>query len=284
MSASVSAAAASAAGLSAAELAAYRRDGLVRPGCRLDPARRAALLALTEQTLQSLPGVRPESINCPHLRGWNPGLPDAVADAWLDLAGLPQLLDRVVDVLGPDVILWGSQLFCKPAGDGLEVPWHQDGGFWPIRPLSTCTVWLAIDDVDAGNGCMRYIPGSHRAAAVVPHRLDEREGLALNQRADEACFDVAAARDDALRAGEFSLHDVYLIHGSNPNRSARRRAGVVWRYMSARSLFDRELGLGDGSRHFRTRFAERPLYLMSGDAGANTTLIDRHPAYRSCAR
>lgn len=270
-----------ASGLTPAELDTYHRQGLVRPDCRLAPQLRQSLLALTEQTLDSLPGQRPESINCPHVSGWNPGLPEALCDQWLALAGHPALLERVRSVLGPDVILWGSQLFCKPAGDGLEVPWHQDGQYWPIRPLSTCSVWLAIDDATPENGCMRFIPGSHRERAVVPHRLDERDGLALNQSADDAHFDVDSAADDSLRAGEFSLHDVYLIHGSNPNRSGRRRAGAVFRYMPASSYFDRDSGLGDGSQHFKTRFHQRPLFLMCGDAHSNVTLISRHPDYRA---
>lgn len=269
-----------AAELSAAELGIYHRDGLVKPSFRLPPEQREFLLGLTAKTLDALPGVRPESINCPHVSGWIENLPGSLSEQWLAVAGWPEFVDRVASVLGPDIILWGSQLFCKPAGDGLEVPWHQDGGYWPIEPLNTCTVWLAIDNAGTENGCMRYIPGSHRHREVVPHELDERKNLALNQTANPAHFDESSARDDELLAGEFSLHDVYLIHGSCPNTSAKRRAGLVWRYMSAKSFWNRKTVLGDGSSHFRTRFAERPLYLMRGQAHRNTTIISKHPAYR----
>ena len=43
----------------------------------------------------------------------------------------PEILDLVEQVIGPDIILWGCHVFCKPAGDGLETPWHQDGQYWP---------------------------------------------------------------------------------------------------------------------------------------------------------
>ena len=69
--------------------------------------------------------------------------------------------------IGPDVILWGCRIFCKPGGDGLEVPWHQDGHYLPIRPLATCTVWLALDRSDVGNGCLRVTPPSAQSGYQV---------------------------------------------------------------------------------------------------------------------
>ena len=67
-----------------------------------------------------------------------------------------------------------------------------------------------------------------------------------------------------LTAGEFSLHDVYLIHGSEPNRSTRRRAGFVIRYMPASSHYDREKARA-GSNLVDTRLADRPLFLVRGE-------------------
>ena len=64
---------------------------------------------------------------------------------FLQLAQEPLLLEAVAQVLGSDFALWGCQIFCKPGGDGMEVPMHQDGEYWPIRPLKTVTVWLALD-------------------------------------------------------------------------------------------------------------------------------------------
>ena len=266
--------------LSPAELAQYHEQGLVRPAFRFGTPLRSQLLDLAQRTLDAVPEQRPESINCPHIKDWT-GLPAELSQQWLGIAGLPELVDAVAAVLGPDIILWGGQFFCKPAQTGLEVPWHQDGEYWPIRPLSTCTVWLAIDDATPVNGCMRYIPGSHKARRIFPHRFDERPDLVLNQVTDPAYFAATDALDDELQAGEFSLHDVYLIHGSQANRSAQRRAGLVFRYMAASSLYDRSLQLGSGSRHYQTRFSIRPIFLMRGQAHANTKLIERHPNYRA---
>ena len=190
----------------------------------------------------------------------------------------PAIVKRLQSLIGPDVILWGSQVFCKPATIGMEVPWHQDGEYWPIRPLATCSVWIAIDDVSIANGAMRYIPGSHRARRLFPHVVSDRAVLALNRVLDPTCYDAAAAAYDELASGQISLHDVYLIHGSAANTSGMRRAGFAIRYMPATSTFDRLLDMGAGSKHFATQFATRPIYLMRGAAYSNSAnVIDCRP-------
>jgi hypothetical protein len=266
------------ANLSQAERIIYETEGLVRPDHRLPAAAVEALRDLVDVTLTATAGQPPESIVCPYLPGWN-GLPESITSRWLEAAGRPEIVDYTASILGDDVILWGGQLFCKPAHTGLEVPWHQDGEYWPIEPLSTCSVWLAIDDVTTENGCMRYIPGSHREGRLFPHRHDEREDLVLNQVTVESHFDASTAKDDELQAGEFSLHDVFLIHGSQPNRSSKRRAAFVLRFMPSSSLWDRSTDKESGSAHYQTHFSTRPIYLMRGEAGANTELVSKHPAY-----
>ena len=265
-------------GLSPAEREIYAAEGLVRTEVRLPQEIMAPMRDLVAETLEATRGQPPESIVCPYLPGWN-NLPEGISAQWLDIAGTPLFLDYVSSVLGPDIILWGGQLFCKPAGTGLEVPWHQDGQYWPTRPLATCSLWLAIDDVNVANGCMRFIPGSHQNGELFPHRDDARKDLVLNQVTEEAYFDEATAKDDELAAGEFSLHDVFLVHGSQPNRSGQRRAGYVLRFMPSASLVDRGADKESGSAHFQTRCATRPIYLIRGDAGANSDLIARHPRY-----
>ncbi len=268
--------------LTPAETASYHADGLVIPKFRFDDSVQQHLSQLAQATLEQTTGQRPESINCPYLENWTEGLTPDICQRWLEIAGHPEIVSRVKSILGKNIILWGGQFFCKPATDGLEVPWHQDGDYWPIKPLNTCTVWLAIDDADSGNGCMRYIPGSHKAKTIFPSSVDDREDLALNQVTHADAFDVSTARDDELQSGEFSLHDVYLVHGSAPNRSARRRAALVLRFMSADSLYDRSTQLGSGTAHYNTRFPVRPIYLVSGDAGNNNDdFLRRHPVLGS---
>ena len=78
-----------------------------------------------------------------------------------DLLTHPRIVAHVADLLGEDVIGWGSHFFCKMPGDGKRVSWHQDASYWPLTPSKTVTAWLAIDDADVENACMRYLPRSH---------------------------------------------------------------------------------------------------------------------------
>ena len=62
-----------------------------------------------------------------------------------------------------------TPIFCKVEKNGKETPWHQDGEYWPIKPLETITVWLAIDEVTQENGPLQYIPGSHMGKKLEEH-------------------------------------------------------------------------------------------------------------------
>ena len=107
--------------LSAEEMRTYREDGLVRPKLKLGDALVAEMRDLLDKTLSATAGQRPESLVCPHIPGMN-GLAAEITQRWLTICTQPQILDVVEDALGPDIILWGSQLFSKPAGTGLAVP------------------------------------------------------------------------------------------------------------------------------------------------------------------
>lgn len=267
----------SAGGITAQERRVYERDGLVIPTFRLPESARREMSLAIDELLAATAGQAPESLVCPHVPGMN-RLPETITRGWLGFCRRPDILDLVESVIGPDIILWGSQVFCKPATTGMEVPWHQDGEYWPIRPLATCSVWIAIDDVSIDNGAMRYIPGSHRAQRLFPHVVSERGDLALNRVLDPASYDESTAAYDELKSGQLSLHDVYLVHGSAANTSGRRRAGFAIRYMPATCHFDRSLDMGSGSQHFATQFATRPIYLMRGSSHSNTeNVIDCRP-------
>ncbi len=225
MSAAVAAPSASGRGLRPHEVATYRRDGLVIPGYRLPEGQLQRLREALDRLIADNPQVRPEQLISAHVaRGGGERVKGN--EAFLEFAHDAAILDLVESIIGGDIVLWGCQVFCKPPGDGMEVPWHQDGRYWPIRPLATCTVWVALDRSTRENGCMRFIPGSH-SGRIYRHRKDERPDLALDLVLEDGEADRAAARDVELAAGQMSMHDVFLVHGSEPNRSPRRRAGVA---------------------------------------------------------
>ncbi len=149
-----------------------------------------------------------------------------------DLLTDRRIVAWVRDILGEDLVGWGCHYFCKLPHDGKRVDWHQDATYWPLTPSKTVTVWLAIDDADAGNACMRFVPRSHLDGAL-PFELDDGDRSAvLNQRVAGA-ERYGAPVNNALRAGEMSLHSDLLLHGSEANRSDRRRCGLTLRYCAA---------------------------------------------------
>lgn len=249
--------------LTPAETAAYQRDGYVIPVLRLTETRMAELADAVDYVRKVNPHVPPESLMSCHIVD-NKAENRRGHQAFLDLALDPALLDLVEQVIGPDIILWGCHLFCKPGETGREVPWHQDGHYWPFDPLATCTVWLAIDTVDGENGCMRVIPGSHTERTLYRHHGDKSPKLALYEVLDDDQFDESQAVNIELDAGQFSLHDIFLVHGSAANRSGRRRAGLAIRYMPSTSLFDRGGDRPGGGDPRYANFAERPIWLARG--------------------
>jgi ectoine hydroxylase-related dioxygenase (phytanoyl-CoA dioxygenase family) len=138
----------------------------------------------------------------------------------------------VTDLLGQDVVAWGSHFFCKMPGDGKAVAWHQDASYWPLSPSKAVTVWLAIDDADRGNGCMRFLAGSHPFGHLTYRPSDSAEHNVLNQTIDDA-ERYGTPVDVELKAGEVSLHSDLLLHGSEANHSDRRRCGLTLRYCAA---------------------------------------------------
>lgn len=113
--------------------------------------------------------------------------------------------------------------------DGSIVPWHQDAQYWPLSPRRTVTVWLAVYDADAENAAMQVVAGSHRAGDFT-HRRNEDPNYVLEQEVDAASIRQQDVVTLNLRAGEISLHDDGLLHGSGPNNSDRVRCGLTMRF------------------------------------------------------
>jgi len=150
-----------------------------------------------------------------------------------EMARAPQLLDRVESILGPNILLWSAEFFIKAAHTDKIVSWHQDLTYWGLGETNEeMTAWLALSDVNVESGCMRFVPGSHHQQ-IVPHR-DTFDAANLLSRGQEVAVDVA--EDDAvgviLQPGQVSFHHGRMFHASGPNRSARDRIGLAFRFIT----------------------------------------------------
>lgn len=146
-----------------------------------------------------------------------------------DLLCHPRIVAVVRDLLGENVIGWGSHFFCKLPRDGKAVAWHQDASYWPLTPSKTVTVWLAIDDADLENACMKFIAGSHHVGHLTFRPSSPEEHNVLNQTIENP-EQYGSIVCDELQAGEISVHSDLLLHGSDANNSHRRRCGLTLRY------------------------------------------------------
>src|SRR5471030_1420490 len=210
--------------LTAEQIAAFNRDGYLK-GIRIFSEDEMAGIRgyfdrLLERTLEA--GGDSYSISTAHLS----------YGRVYDLLTHPRIVARVTDLLGENVIAWGSHFFCKMPGDGKRVSWHQDSSYWPLTPSKAVTVWLAIDDADTENACMRFIAGSHHHGHLTYRPSDSHEHNVLNQTIENA-EQYGTVVSDCLQAGEFSMHTDLLLHGSEANQSTRRRCGLTLRYAAA---------------------------------------------------
>jgi ectoine hydroxylase-related dioxygenase (phytanoyl-CoA dioxygenase family) len=153
--------------------------------------------------------------------------------AWRILPGLhdvlwhPAVTVPASQLLGGAVRFWHDQLFSKPPKHGGVVAWHQDYSYWTrTKPMAHLTCWIGLDDSRRDNGCLHYVPGSHRwdLLPITGLAQDMDAVQAVLSPEQKAQFRPVAIE---LAAGECSFHHPLMIHGSYENRTDRPRRAVV---------------------------------------------------------
>jgi phytanoyl-CoA hydroxylase len=140
-------------------------------------------------------------------------------------------------LLGRPALGKNMHYFNKPSGIGAPTPAHQDGYYWKITPMEGLTMWLALEDVDEENGCVRYVPGSHRRG-FRPHAKTGTLGFSQGIT-DFSEADTAAEACMRAGPGDLIVHDAHTIHRADGNRSATRtRQALGFIYFSARARED----------------------------------------------
>jgi len=210
--------------LTRAQVGGFNRDGYVKPVAIYSDGEITGIRQYFDDLLQQVmaAGADSYSISTAHLK-YGPVY---------DILAEPRIVDCVSDLIGDNVVGWGSHFFCKMPHDGKRVAWHQDASYWPLSPSKTVTVWLAIDDADTENGCMRFLAGSHHSGHLTYRPSHPDEHNVLDQTVEDA-EQYGTPVDVELRAGEMSMHSDLLLHGSEANHSDRRRCGLTLRYSAA---------------------------------------------------
>ena len=143
----------------------------------------------------------------------------------------PKILDVVHSLLGPDLKIFVDQTLCKPPKVGSAKPPHQDSAYWTrIDPPNLVICWMALDDATEENGCMRFIPGSHKLGVIEHKHLEDF-------RVEDDRVDYASEVSVPLKAGSCSFHHSLALHRTEANTSDERRIGLTVAYMSAQSKY-----------------------------------------------
>lgn len=147
------------------------------------------------------------------------------------------LLNAIEDVIGGDILIDGTLVFYKPPRDSSYVSWHQDSVYsgWHLTPSTSA--WIALTASHRANGCMRVIPATHKQGLLEHDNVRDDPNL-LNKRGERInmAVDEAQAVDVVLQAGEMSLHQSNIVHGSDPNASDEPRIGFIVRFVTPRIM------------------------------------------------
>ncbi len=204
------------------QLNQYERDGFLSP-IRVFSEQEARELRVQLETYEATHGsvMKSPYRNKPHL-----------VFKWVaEVIRNPKILDLVESVLGPNLLVWGTNFFIKEPDDGTFISWHQDSTYWGLSRPDVLTVWIALSPSRRSNGAMKMMRGSHQLEQL-PHTDTFEEGnlLTRGQKVDHEVAEEDVAWIE-LQPGEVSLHHVRIIHGSEPNKGPDRRVGLAIRFV-----------------------------------------------------
>lgn len=203
------------------DLDRFRRHGVVFPLRVLSPEAAARYRERCDE-LEGLLGGAPRTIEVRQMH---------LHFLWAyELCTTPAVLDAVEAVLGPNLLVWATELFAKRARDpNLFIAWHRDRPYMGFDSAFSVTAWIALAPSVEDNGCLRVVLDEHRA------RERDRARDAKGPREGDEVASVV------LAPGEMSLHDPDVHHGSGPNLSGQKRVGFAVRFVTpeARALSGR---------------------------------------------
>lgn len=203
------------------QLADYRRHGVTFPVRVLAPEAADRYRNACDE-LEQLLGGAPRTVEVRQMH---------LHFRWAyELCTNEKVLDAVERVLGPNLLVWATELFAKRARDpNLFIAWHRDSTYMGFDPTLSATAWISLARSFHENGCMQVVLEEDRLHSPLGH--GDKSGPPLH----------ANVVDVELEPGEMSLHDNLVYHGSGPNLSGEKRVGFAIRYITpeARALTGR---------------------------------------------
>ena len=150
-----------------------------------------------------------------------------ITPALHDILWNPAFIVPASQLLGGAVRFWHDQIFYKPAHHGGVVIWHQDYSYWTrTQPMAHLSCWIGLDDSTRDNGCVHYVPGSHRWDLLPREDFVNDMDTIQNSLTPEQKRQFKPVAIE-LKKGESSFHHPLMVHGSYENRTDKPRCAVV---------------------------------------------------------
>jgi non-haem Fe2+, alpha-ketoglutarate-dependent halogenase len=149
-----------------------------------------------------------------------------------DLATDPRILDVVESIIGPNILIWATSIFAKQPHSKSFIGWHQDEKYWGLDSNNVVSAWVALSDSNVKNGAMKVIPRTHFLDLLPHDETRSPENMLTRGQVVRYAVDNTNTRHILLKPGEMSLHNIRIIHGSEPNTSDEKRVGFAIRYIS----------------------------------------------------
>jgi phytanoyl-CoA hydroxylase len=222
--------------LTAQQVAQFDRDGFLKRSKVLDDAQLATLRAemarvIADRDRKDLPQpVGLSTWDTPNGQVWQiVNIYDA-SSAFRDLVFNQTIAEDVAQLArASELRIWHDQIQWKPAAKGGVNMWHQDSPYWPaLTPQDLVTAWIALDDADAGNGCMSMVPGSHRWGDAIEFLHTIKSFDAMPAEYDGHPIEVRLC---PVKAGEVHYHHSLTWHGSHGHESGRDRRALAIHFL-----------------------------------------------------
>ncbi|RYG26488.1 phytanoyl-CoA dioxygenase family protein [bacterium] len=230
--------------LTAEQVEKFRRDGFLLGPQVLSEAE---IQELQEETLRVIAdredASKPQPVLCHNMTNnpdkavWQIVDIYRASEPFRRLVENPTIAEEIAQLSGgQEIRLWHDQIQYKPAAIGGANHWHQDAPYWPpLTPKDAqVTAWVALDDVDDENGCMRMVPGSHLWGTHI-RWLEALENFdAMPSTFGGQPIEVKVC---PVRRGQVHYHHSLTWHGSGANRSGRPRRAIALHYMTERTRY-----------------------------------------------
>ncbi len=198
-------------------IAQFRADGFT-PAIRVMKPKEAVEFRIRLQAIEAVVGQLKGGyrLKCHMLYRWVS-----------DLIHSPAIVDPVEELLGPNILCWGTDLWVKDQ----FVSWHQDSHYWGIDG-DLLTAWIALSPASVDSGCMRMLPGSHLADAMEHEDTFHADNMLTRGQTISESINESRAVNIEVDTGEAVYFTYRIAHASHPNRSRDRRIGIAIRYIA----------------------------------------------------